>query len=107
MDYEDRLRLLAVGLSDGTASRVWPRHPDPASLDARSIALARLAALVAVGGPVPSFDAATDAAVSAGATPDDCVDVLEAILDIVGAPRVVQAAPALALALGHDLDDSL
>ena len=78
--------------------------PEP-SLDPRTLALVRLAALVAVGGAVPSYGAQADAAVDAGATVDEIVDVLVGVIPVVGLPRVVAAAPQLALALGHDVDD--
>ena len=46
-----------------------------------------------------------DAAVSAGASADEIVDVLIGVSTVVGVPRVVAAAPKVALALGYDLDD--
>ncbi len=67
----------------------------------------RLAALVAVGGPGPSFRAEADAAISAGATAGEIVDVLVGVTGVVGLPSVVAAAPRLALALGYDIDDAL
>ena len=69
------------------------------------MALVRLAALVAVGGAVPSYGAHADAAVSTGATAAEIVDVLVGVIPIVGLPCVVAAAPKLALALGCDADD--
>jgi len=103
VDYVARLRRLAINDSRLDA--------DPADgfsaeeLDPKSLALVRLAALVAVGGAVPSYGAQADAAVSAGATGGEIVDVLVGVVSIVGLPRVVEAAPKLALALGHDTDD--
>ena len=73
-------------------------------LDPRTLALVRLAALVAVGGEVPSYGAAADAAVDAGASAAEVVDVLVGVLPVVGAARVVAAAPRLAMALGYDTD---
>jgi alkylhydroperoxidase/carboxymuconolactone decarboxylase family protein YurZ len=67
--------------------------------------LARLAALVAVGGAVPSYGAQVDAAIEAGASAAEIVDVLVGVISVVGLPRVVAAAPKLALALGHDVED--
>ena len=64
-------------------------------------------ALIAVGGAVPSFGAQADAAVSAGATAGEIVDVLVGVAPVVGIPRVVAAAPKIALALGYDTDDLL
>ena len=77
------------------------------SLDPRTLALVRLGALVAVGGSrVPSYGSLTDAALDAGASVTDVVDVLLGVLPVVGAARVVAAAPGLALALGHDMEDT-
>ena len=79
----------------------------PQRLDQKTLALARLAALIAVGGSVPSYGAQADAAVGAGATPSEIVDVLVGVIPIIGLPHVVAAAPDLALALGYDTDDAL
>ena len=67
----------------------------------------RIAALIAVGGAVPSYGAQADAAVDAGATAAEIVDVLVGIVPVVGLPCVVAAAPNLAMALGYDTDDAL
>ena len=72
----------------------------PRTLDPKTLALVRLAALVAVGGAVPSYGAQADAAVDAGATAAEIVDVLVGVVPVVGLPGVVAAAPKLALALG-------
>ncbi len=105
MDYVERLRRLAIGdahfLDDGD-DRVGSA---PGGLDAKTLALVRLAALVAVGGAVPSYGAQADAAVDAGATVVEIVDVLGGVIPVVGLPCVVAATPKLALALGYDLDD--
>jgi 4-carboxymuconolactone decarboxylase len=110
LDYIDLLRRLAVHDERVVSEAIC--GPDaqltgPAPvLDARSVALVRLAALVAVGGAVPSFGAEADAAVDAGATAAEIVEVLVAVVPVVGLPCVVAAAPKLALALGHDVDDA-
>lgn len=104
LTYRDRLRRLAI--SDSAIDEA-ERTPDatPAHIDAKALALARLAALIAIGGADPSFGEQADAAVSTGASADEIVDVLVGVRGIVGEPRVVAAAPQLALALGYDLDD--
>ena len=71
------------------------------------LALVRLAALVAVGGAIPSYGAEADAAVGAGATAAEIVDVLVGVVPVVGLPAVVAAAPSLAMALGYDVDEAL
>jgi 4-carboxymuconolactone decarboxylase len=110
LDYTELLRRLSLhdervmaAFLGGACSR--SSVPDPI-LDARTLALVRLAALVAVGGAVLSYGAQADAAIDAGATVAEIVDVLVAVIPVVGVPRVVAAAPRLAVALGHDVDDA-
>jgi 4-carboxymuconolactone decarboxylase len=109
LDYSERLRRLAIndaclvdGGEDGTVAELL----DPV-LDPRTRALVRLAALVAVGGAVPSFGAQADAAVNAGATAAEIVDVLFSVVPVIGLPRTVAAGPKLALALGYDTSEEL
>ena len=101
MDYRDVLRRLAISGAD-------PGGDDPvftvAALDAKTLALVELAALIAMGGAGPSYDEAADAAISAGATVAEIVDVLVGVLVVVGRPRVVAAAPQLGMVLGYDTD---
>jgi alkylhydroperoxidase/carboxymuconolactone decarboxylase family protein YurZ len=110
LDYTELLRRLALQdeavahVLDGADTRSLELDP---ALDPRSLALVRLAALVAVGGAVPSYGALADAAVDAGATTAEIVDVLVGVISVVGLPCVVAAAPKLALALGHDVEDEL
>ena len=102
LDDTERLRRLAINdarIADHGAGF------GSGQLDPKTLALVRLAALVAIGGSVPSYGAHADAAVSAGATATEIVDVLIGVLPIVGLPLVVAAAPKLALALGYDTDD--
>ena len=107
MDYTDRLRRLA--LNDASLSDRSPGGYglDPEVLDPKSLALVRLAALIAVGGAVPSFGEQVDAAVSAGASATEIVDVLVGVIPALGLPCVVAAAPRLALALGYDVESDL
>jgi len=110
LDYTELLRRLSVrdergvaevfGGADASCSLIAP------VLDPRTQELVRLAALIAVGAAVPSYGAQADAAVDAGATAAEIVDVLAAVIPVVGLPRVVAAAPKLALALGHDVEDA-
>jgi alkylhydroperoxidase/carboxymuconolactone decarboxylase family protein YurZ len=107
MDRSERLRRLA--LNQLTADLSAPDGPgdwlEP-SLDAKTLALVRLSALVAMGGGVvPSYAALADEALSSGASAEEVVDILLGILPVVGPVRIVTAAPQLALALGYDADD--
>ena len=107
MDYTDRLRRLAINDERLAEDDLAALGVGAEGLDPRSLALARVAALVAIGGAEPSFGSQADAAVSAGATPSEIVDVLIGIIPVVGLPRVVAAAPKVALALGYDIDEAL
>jgi alkylhydroperoxidase/carboxymuconolactone decarboxylase family protein YurZ len=107
MDHTEQLRRLAIN-DTGFAKRCLSgADAGSAGLDPKTLALIRLAALVAVGGSEPSFGAHADAAVSAGATAAEIVDVLIDVVPTVGFPRVVAAAPKVAMALGYDIDDAL
>ena len=107
MDYRDRLRCLGLNDARYAEGSVRPVDVDPLVLDPKTLELVRLAALVAVGGAVPSYGAQADAAVPAGAAAAEIVDVLVGVIPVVGLPCVVAAAPKLALALGYDLDDDV
>ena len=104
MDYMERLRRLAI--NDARDMEVGGGDVD-GRLDSKTLELVRLAALVAVGGAVPSYGSQADAAVNAGATAAEIVDVLVGVVPIVGLPCAVAEAPKLALALGYDVDDAL
>jgi 4-carboxymuconolactone decarboxylase len=107
LDYTERLRSLAINDARFAEGCIGVAGFASGELDPKTLALVRLAALVAVGGAVPSFGAQADAAVSAGATAAEIVDVLVGVVPIVGLPRAVAAAPKLAMALGYDTDEVL
>ena len=107
MDHTEQLRRLAI--NDTGFAEHCLRGADAGSvgLDPKTLALARLAALIAIGGSGPSFGAHADAAVSTGATAAEIVEVLVGIVPTVGLPRVVTAAPKVGMALGYDINGSL
>jgi len=105
LDYTEVLRRLAI--SDERLAGECANGVDAVELDSKTLALVRLAALVAVGGAVPSYGAEAHAAVSAGASGAEIVDVLVGVVSVVGLPSVVAAAPSLAIALGYDINDPL
>ncbi len=107
LDYTELLRSLAINDARFAEAGFDGDAVGTGELDPKTLALVRLGALVAVGGAVPSFGAQADAAVSAGATAAQIVDVLLGVVSVVGLPRVVAAAPKLAMALGFDTDDVL
>jgi alkylhydroperoxidase/carboxymuconolactone decarboxylase family protein YurZ len=107
VDYTERLQRFATGEAHFPDNEVAGIRDDSAGLDAKTLALVRLAALVAVGGAGPSYCAQADAAVGAGATVVEIVDVLVGVIPVVGSPRVVAATPKLALGLGYDVNDAV
>ncbi len=107
MDYTDRLRLLALNDEQMAEDLAGRSACECSELDPKTLALIRLAALVAVGGALPSYGALADDAVNAGASAAEIVEVLIGVVPIVGFPSVVAAAPNLALALGYDTEDAL
>ena len=83
------------------------RDTVPSGLDVRTQAMVRVAALAAVGAAPTTYMCAIESALEAGATEQDIVGVLTALLPTLGPDRVVAAAPGLGLALGYDLDEAL
>jgi 4-carboxymuconolactone decarboxylase len=78
-----------------------------AGIDPRSHALLRIAALIAVDAAPPCYMSAVEAGLDAGASYNEIVGTLIAVLPIVGVARVVSAAPKLGLALGYDVSAAL
>lgn len=107
MDYKEVLRLLSINDEQFAARCVSGPGKGLVELEPRVLALVRLGALVAVGGAAPSYGAEVDAAIGAGATTTDIVEVLLGVISVVGLPSVVTAAPSLALALGYDVENAL
>jgi len=99
---EEQLRRLS--LNDDCAVRAAMGDDARASvLDAKTIALVRLAALLSIGATTASCRAAVDNAHAAGATDEELVGVLVAVAPAVGGARLVAAAPTLALAIDYDV----
>jgi 4-carboxymuconolactone decarboxylase len=76
-------------------------------IDPRTHALVRVGALIAMDAAPPSYMSAVDAAVEAGASHEEVVGTLIAVLPVVGVARVVSAAPNLGLAIGYDVAEAL
>ena len=108
-DYKLTLRRLALRddrfiealLSEGHANATL------SGIDAKSHALARISALIAMDAAPPSYMSAVEAGLRAGASYEEIVGTLIAVIPIVGVARVVSAAPNLALALGYDVAEAL
>jgi alkylhydroperoxidase/carboxymuconolactone decarboxylase family protein YurZ len=77
---------------------------DGTGLDAKSKALARVAALISVGSAEVSYQWAVSVALAVGASEEEIVGVLAAVAPIVGIPRMNSAAFELSRALGFDDD---
>jgi len=106
LDYTEMLRRLTINDERLAGDRADGAELEVRHLDPKTLALVRVAALITIGGAVPSYGAQVDVAVGAGATAAEIVDVLLAVIPVAGFPRVVAAAPKLALALGYDVDES-
>ncbi len=72
-------------------------------LDARTFALVKIAALIALDAPPASYAWQVANALEDGASPEDILGVLRAVVPQVGGPKVVAAAPEIMLALGLSL----
>jgi 4-carboxymuconolactone decarboxylase len=74
-------------------------------LDARTFALVKIAALIALDAPPASYLWQVGNALDDGATAADLVGVLRAVAPQVGGPRIMAAAPELMVALGLALPE--
>ena len=108
-EYKLTLRKLAVR-DDRFIDTVLAEeraNPTLSGIDLRAHALLRIAALIAIDAAPPSYMSAVEAGLKAGASYDEIVGTLIAVMPIVGVARVVSAAPNLALALGYDVAEAL
>ena len=108
-DFHQTLRRLVVRddeflknvLSNDSANET------ASSLGAKAHALVRIGALIAIDAAPQSYVPSVEAARYAGASDEEIAGTLVAAISVVGAPRVVSAAPKLGLALGYDIDAAL
>src|SRR3954452_16177633 len=103
VQIEELLRRLALNDEAAVRSAIGA---DTDGLDAKTGALVRLAALLAIGAGTASCRSAVGRAYAAGATDEELVGVLVAVAPAVGAARLVAAAPCLALAIDYDVDEA-
>jgi 4-carboxymuconolactone decarboxylase len=106
---EEILRRLAIGdraLISAFAGS-GDELPKAARLDELTEALIRVAVLVPLDAPQSSYQVAVEAAMRAGASLEDLLATLVATIEAVGVPRVVSAAPRIALAAGYDVDAAI
>ena len=107
-ETHETLAGLSAGDIDALGEILSMRHEyqETTGLDARSFALVKIAALIALDAPPASYMWQVANALDGGATPEDIVGVLKAVAPQVGGPRVVAAAPELMVALGLSLPDA-
>lgn len=109
IEYQERLRSMALS-DDRFVESVLGMEQDTieiSRLDAKTHALVRLAALLAVGAAQSSYNEAVERALASGASVDEIVGLLIAVAPSIGLGRVVSAAPELGLALGYDVEAAL
>jgi len=106
-ETHDALKGVSAGDLDFLESAVGLReaHMEATGLDARTFALVKIAALIALDAPPASYAWQVTNALADGATPEDLLGVLRAVAPQVGGPRVVAAAPELMLAMGLSLGE--
>lgn len=107
MEYKEHLRRLALHDNILVGSLAADGTPRASALDARTTALVRIAATIALDAASASFQHAVACALDAGATEDEIVATLEAVTPVTGTSRVVASASKIALALGYDVEEAL
>src|SRR3954465_5163918 len=108
-EYQERLRSLALN-DDAFVRSVLGMGQDTVEasrLDAKTHAVVRRAALVAIDASPTAYSCHAEAALASGASFDEIVGILIAVASEIGLARVVPAAPKLGLALGHDVEAAL
>lgn len=103
-DPADALRRLTLH-DDAFIEAALGCTPSAASyaLDPKTLALARLAALIASGGSLGSYLARVEDALIEHATPDEIVGTLMGVAHDVGRARAIAAAASIGPALGFDV----
>jgi alkylhydroperoxidase/carboxymuconolactone decarboxylase family protein YurZ len=108
MSAEEAFRRLAIGDRTLIAEMTGPdQDTEVPRLDERTESLIRVAVLVPIDAPQSSYQVAVEAAMRSGVALDDLLALLVAVAGSVGTPRVVSAAPRIALAAGYDVDAAL
>lgn len=104
---QDSLSSLSAGELDALEEGLQLREMwrEKSGLDARTFAMCKIAALVALDAPPASYVFQVATALDDGVTPSEILGVLRAIAPQVGGPRVVAAAPEIMVALGLSLPE--
>jgi alkylhydroperoxidase/carboxymuconolactone decarboxylase family protein YurZ len=106
-DTHDALRGISIGDLDILETAIGMRELglEGSGLDARSYALVKIAALIALDAPPASYAWQIGNALEEGVTPEEILGVLRAVALQVGGPKVIAAAPEIMLALGLSLPE--
>jgi alkylhydroperoxidase/carboxymuconolactone decarboxylase family protein YurZ len=104
--HEEFLRRLAINDESTVRSLFGDSILDSncVELDAKTTALVRLAAVVALDSRPTTVQWSVSAALAAGASEDAIVDVLVAVVPVLGSAQFGMAAPVLAAALGYPVE---
>jgi 4-carboxymuconolactone decarboxylase len=107
VDQATNEMLAALAMGDpgvlGEAADLREQLRADSSLDPKTFALVKIAALVALDAAPASYLWQVRAAMEAGAEPREILGVLTAVAPQTGMPRVVAAAPEIMIALGLEL----
>jgi 4-carboxymuconolactone decarboxylase len=112
-EVSNATREALVGLSAGDAEvleellELRETEQINSGLDARTFALVKIAALIALDAPAASYTWQVANALDAGVTPDEFIGLMRAVAPQVGGPRVVAAASDFMISLGLPLPDEL
>ena len=106
-DHEDLLRRLALNDEGAIEWALGTAVADVGAveLEPKTHALARLAALIALGSADASYQWGVSVALAVGASEEEIVGVLVAVAPVVGLARTSPAASEVALALGLEIVD--
>ncbi len=106
-ETQETLSRIAAGDLEMLETAVGLRelNREGSSLDPRTFALVKIAALIALDAPPASYAWQISNALAEGVTPEELIGVLHAIAPQVGGPRIVAAGPEIMLALGLPIDE--
>jgi alkylhydroperoxidase/carboxymuconolactone decarboxylase family protein YurZ len=105
--FQETLRRLAIFHEGFVDAGFGVGLADPASLDAKTVALLQVAVSVAIGSSAVCLQWSAARALAAGATKDEITDVLLAIVPVAGLGRVVSATTDVGTALDYDVESAL
>lgn len=98
------LRRLALN-DEGALGEVMSGHAAACPpLDDKAVALIKVAGMVGLEAGDVSMQTAVDAAHAAGAEDEEIIDVLRAVVHVIGVAKLNATAPTLAMALGYQAE---